>query len=154
MSTNPGGAVYGTITVGALLAAESWQRETYLETIAGVVLALVLYWIAHAYAEFADARLRNGEGLSLEGLGRAMGHELSLLSGAAAPLLALVVFDIAGASLSTAINAAIWTAAAMLVLIELVAGIRAELTGRELVGQTALGGLLGCLVIALHVSLH
>jgi hypothetical protein len=154
MSTNPGGAVYGTITVGALLAAESAQHETYLETITAVVVALVLYWIAHAYAGFAGGRLKDGEPITLEGLGRAMVHELGLLTGAATPLLALVVFDLAGASLGTAITAGIWTAAAMVVVIELVAGIRAELTGRELVGQTALGALLGCLVIVVHLILH
>jgi hypothetical protein len=81
-------------------------------------------------------------------------HELGLLTGAATPLLALVVFGLAAASLGTAITAGIWTAAAMVLMIELVAGIRAELTGRELIGQTALGALLGCLVIAVHVILH
>jgi hypothetical protein len=154
MSTNPAGAVYGTITIGALLAAESSQRESYLETITAVIVALILYWIAHAYAGFAGGRLKEGEPLTLAGLGRAMAHELGLLTGAAMPLLAVVVFDLAGASLSSAITAGTWTAAAMVVLIELVAGIRAELTGRELIGQTALGALLGCLVIALHAILH
>ncbi|MDQ6605632.1 MAG: hypothetical protein M3Z06_03700 [Actinomycetota bacterium] len=154
MSTNPGGAVSGTITVGALLAAESSQRESYLETITAVIVALVLYWVAHAYAGFAGGRLKEGEPLTLEGLGQALLHELGLLAGAAMPLLALVLFDIAGASLASALTAGTFTAAAMVVVIELVAGIRAELTGRELIGQTALGALLGCLVIAVHAILH
>ncbi len=154
MSTNPGGAVSGTITVGALLAAESSQRESYLETITAVIVALVLYWVAHAYAGFARGRLKEGEPLTLEGLGQALLHELGLLAGAAMPLLALVLFDIAGASLASALTAGTFTAAAMVVVIELVAGIRAELTGRELIGQTALGALLGCLVIAVHAILH
>ncbi len=154
MSTNPGAAVYGTITVGALLAAESSQRETYLATITAVIVTMILYWIAHSYAGFAGSRLKDGEPLTLEGIGRAMLHELGLLSGAAMPLLALVLFDLAGASLATAVTAGIWTAAAMVVVIELVAGIRAELNGKELLGQTALGALLGCLVIAVHLILH
>ncbi len=154
MNNNPGGAVYGTITVGALLAAESSQRETYLETISAVILALVLYWIAHSYAGFAGGRLKEGERLTLGGLGRAMLHEVAILTGASMPLLALVLFDIAGASLSSAVTAGTWTAAAMVVVIEMVAGIRAELAGRELIGQTALGALLGCLVIAVHLILH
>ena len=119
-----------------------------------MIVALILYWIAHAYAGFAGARLKEGEPLTLTGLGRAMAHELGLLTGAATPLLALVVFDLAGASLATAVTAGTWTAAAMVVVIELVAGVQAELTGRELVGQVALGALLGCLVIALHAILH
>ncbi len=119
-----------------------------------MIVALVLYWVAHAYAGFAGGRLKEGEPLTLEGLGQALLHELGLLAGAAMPLLALVLFDIAGASLASALTAGTFTAAAMVVVIELVAGIRAELTGRELIGQTALGALLGCLVIAVHAILH
>ncbi len=35
-------AVYGTISVGALLAAESANQETYLETVIAVLLTLLL----------------------------------------------------------------------------------------------------------------
>ena len=41
-----------------------------------------------------------------------------------------------------------------MVVLELVIGIRAELTGHELVRQTAVGAVLGLLVIALRVLLH
>jgi hypothetical protein len=154
MRANPAGAIYGTITVGALLAAETAQRETYAETIGALVLALLLYWLAHAYAASAAGRLQNEEPLTLAGLGKSLAHEVPILAGAAVPLLALIVFGVAGAKLSSAVTAAVWTSAGMIVLIEVIAAVRAGAEGRELVGQTAIGIALGGLVIAINALLH
>jgi hypothetical protein len=154
MFPDPAGAVYGTITVGALLAAESAHQETYLETVVAVVLTLVLYVLAHSYSEFAGHRLRAGEPLELEGYRRSFVREAAALPGAVVPLIAVLISWVAGASLSTAVSAAVWTSAGMVVVLELVAGIRAGEEGRELAGQVALGALLGLLVIALKLVLH
>jgi hypothetical protein len=154
MRANPAGAIYGTITVGALLAAESARRETYAETIGAVALAMVLYWLAHAYAGSAANRLQDEQPLTAKGFARALVHELPLLAGAAVPLLALVVFGIAGAKLSTAVKAGLWTSAVVIALIEIVAAVRAEAKGRELAGQIAIGVALGLLVLAINAVLH
>ncbi|MGZ4174505.1 MAG: hypothetical protein ACXVQR_08515 [Solirubrobacteraceae bacterium] len=154
MLGNTWGLVYGTIAIGALLAAETAQTETYLETLAGVLIALVIYWMAHAYSEFTAERLDRGEPLKLVAFGRIMMREISVLIGAAAPLLALVVFGITGASLTTAVNAAIWTSAGMILLIEVAAGLRADLSGADLIKQSSLGALMGFLMIALKLVLH
>lgn len=42
----------------------------------------------------------------------------------------------------------------MILIVEVVAGVRAELSERQLFAQTALGALCGLLVIALNVLLH
>jgi hypothetical protein len=42
----------------------------------------------------------------------------------------------------------------VVVLIEMMAGIRAKRTGRELVFQTMFGGVLGLLIIVLRLTLH
>jgi hypothetical protein len=154
MPANPAGAVYGTITVGALLAAESAQRETYPRTLGAVVIALLLYWLAHSYASFAARRMLLGERLNIRGLAWTMAHELSILIGAAVPLVALLIWWAAGAKLTSGVDAAIWTSAAMIVILELAVGLRARLHGRELLAQAALGAVLGLLVIALKLVLH
>lgn len=154
MSQNPGGTVYGTITVGALLAAERAQHETYLESVAAVAVAMLLYWLAHAYASLTAGRLETGERLTVDALWRELRHELTILAGAAVPLVVLLVGWIAGAELAHAVTAGIWTAAAMVLAIEVLAGIKAELTGRELIAQAAVGVALGCLVIVVHLLLH
>ncbi len=154
MFDNPGIAVYGAIAVAALLAAESPRRETYARTVAAVVLTLLLYWLAHSYSELIGGRLETGERLTFKMVGTAMARNLALLTGAAIPLIPLVVWWVTGGSLSGAVVAAEWTAAGMIVIIELLAGLRGHLTGRELVGQVALGALLGLMVAALRVILH
>jgi hypothetical protein len=154
MRGNPAGLVYGTIAVGALLAAESARRETYAKTVSSVAITLLIYWLAHSYAEYTGDRLDKSEPFRLGDFGRKGIEELSVLAGSAIPLLVLFIAWATGAGLGTAITEAIWTSAAMIVIIELVVGFRAELTGRELVMQTAFGALLGLLVILLRVILH
>jgi hypothetical protein len=147
-------AIYGTMTVGALLAAESAEYETYLKTVISVLITLVIYWLAHSYAEFASERLKEREPLRLGVLGRIMVSQVPILFGAAIPLVAVLALWAANASLSTAVTAAVWTSAVVVMLIEVMAGIRAKRTGRELALQTLFGGLLGLLIIVLRLTLH
>jgi hypothetical protein len=154
MLSNPGPLVYGTITVGALLAAESAQRETFASTLGAVVVALTLYWLAHSYAEFTQRRFKHDTPLKLRGLLETMTHELSILVGASFPLLALMIGWVVGAKLETAVAIATWTSAAMVVIIELAVGVREHLAPRDFAAQTALGIVLGLLVIALRTLLH
>jgi len=154
MLPNPGAVVYGAITVGALLAGESAKRETYPDTVAAVALALLIYWLAHAYSEFTEHRLEHKQPATPSGFARTLAHELTIIAGAAIPLLALVACWAIGTRLDSAVTAAIWTSAALIVIVELVAGLRAKLPGCQLIAQTALGALFGLLVIALNVLLH
>jgi hypothetical protein len=154
MAPSPGALILGTITIGALLAAESAQRETYGETVGAVVITMVLYWLAHSYADFAARRLRESKPLEFSELLSTMASELWILAGVAIPLLALLIGWAAGAALTTSVSVAIWTSAAMILVIEVVSGVRAGETGHELVLQTALGTVLGALVIVLRVVLH
>jgi hypothetical protein len=154
MLASPAALIYGTIMIGTLLAAESTKRETYARTVGAVVLAICLYWLVHGYARFAAHRLRERLPLELAGLARALAQELSIVLGAAPPLLAVAVCWIVGASLATAVAAAIWADVATIVAIELLAGMRADLRGRDLMFQTLLGALLGLLIIVLRLVLH
>jgi hypothetical protein len=154
MLPNPGAVVYGTITVGALLAAESAKRETYADTVGAVALALLVFWLAHAYSEFTAQRLERKQPLTLNRLTRTLIHELMAIVGAAIPLAALLVCWIAGVRLTSAVAAALWTSAATIVIVEVVAGVRAELAAGALMAQAAVGALFGLLVIALKLVLH
>ena len=154
MGANPAGAIYGTLTVGALLAAEQTARETYAKTIGAVALAMLLYWLAHAYATTAGHRLRDREPLSAKLIGRTMFREVPILLGAAVPLLVVVVFGASGAALTTAVSGGVWSSAVVIVAIETVSAARADLSGREIVVQVVVGALLGLLVIGLRALLH
>jgi hypothetical protein len=151
---NAAGAIYGLIVIGALLAAESGLHETYLDTFASAVLATVLYWLAHSYAELLGRRLQSRERLSAGALVRALLHEWSLIRGAAIPLLALVVAALAGASQETAVSLALWCSVASLALFELLAGVRSGAGRVELTFDVAVGVAMGLAILALKSILH
>lgn len=154
MPENPTGLVYGTITVAALLSAESARAETYGKTVGAVALTMALYWVAYSYAQFMGERLEGSAPFTLKALARSALFELPVLLGAVVPLLLLMVLWAAGTSLDHALTAAIWSSAGIIVLCELVIGIRAELPFRDVARQTLLGVFLGLLVLVLRVLLH
>jgi hypothetical protein len=151
---NPGGLIYGTIVVATLLAVESPKRETYGKTIGAVVIALAVYWLAIAYSEFVGHRVQRGEHFEASAFIATARHELAVVFGGIAPLAVLLACWALGATLTTGVGIAVWSAVAAIVFTEVMIGIRAELTGRELVVQTSLGIVLGLLVVALRVLLH
>jgi hypothetical protein len=146
--------IYGTITIGALLAAESARQETYSETVGAAVLALSLFWLAHAYSRLLGDRLAGRDRLTAELLLRSLIKDAAILRGAIVPLGAMLVAWGLGAALSTAVAAAVWAAAASIVGWELVAGLRLRLTPAELAFDTAIGAALGMGMILIKVVLH
>jgi hypothetical protein len=154
MLPNTGGVLYGTITVGALLAAESARQRNYADTVGAVAIAIVLYWLVHAYTGYTERRVERGQPLTFGGLVETLAQELMIIAGAVIPLVALLICWATGASLTTAVNAGVYTAAAIIVLVEVGAAIRAELSGRELVAQISFGAFFGLLVIALNLLLR
>jgi hypothetical protein len=154
MPANPAGLVYGTLLVATLLGAEASRAETYPKTIGALVIALLLYWVAHSYAEFTGERIEHSQPFSYAALARTARGEAAMLAGPLVPLLLILICWAAGVALTSAVLAAVWTSAGMIVAAEIVIGVRAELTGRDLVRQTAVGATLGLLVIAVRVLLH
>jgi hypothetical protein len=151
---NAAGVIYGIILVATLLSAESAAQETYLKTAVGVIAAIVTYWIALAYARFTGERLQEGTHATVGDMASAAVHELTVLYGAAVPFAALIAFWIAGASLDTAIIAAVYFADAAIIGAEIIIGVRAGLKGAALIGQAAVGAVLGSLVLVLRLLLH
>ncbi len=118
MPENPETQIYGTITAGALLAAEADRHETFWQVGGSVALALIVVWFAHAYATGVAARMHSGEGRPVHNLMRGMLHELALLRGAFVPLFVLLLSGLCGANLVTAETAALISAAVLLVVLE------------------------------------
>jgi hypothetical protein len=98
--------------------------------------------------------MRLKEELSLRALARTGRSEAWLLAGAGVPLLAVLIGWVAGASLDTAVTAAVWVSAGMVMLFEVGFAARADVPAREIAVQAAVGALLGLLVIVLRYVLH
>jgi hypothetical protein len=154
MPENPETQIYGTITAGALLAAEADRHETFGQVGGSVALALIVVWFAHAYATGVATRMHSGEGRPLHNLLRGMLHELALLRGAFVPLFVLLLAGACGANLVTAETAALISAALLLVVLELLVGLRSSLRPAEIVIQVAVSALIGLSVLVLRVIVH
>jgi hypothetical protein len=151
---NPTRVVYGIITVGALMAAESGHHETYAEAVASAFIATGVYWLLHAYSSVLGHRLETGERLAPGVLWRGLAEEWGIVRGAAVPLSALVIAWAAGASQETGVTAALWTAVASLVAFELAAGLRSHAAPGELALEVGVGIAMGAAILALRLVLH
>jgi hypothetical protein len=154
MYRSPGPFVYGALIVGAVLDAESQKQETFPETVAGIVITIVLLWLAHTYAQVIGQRVQKGEQLSFGLIGDKMAHEFSILTGAALPLVVVLIWWVGGGTLAGALSAGVWTAAITIVAANLLAGFRANLSGADLVFQTAVGAFLGLGILVLKLIYH
>ncbi len=151
---NPAGAVYGLITIGALLAAESGLRETYPETVGSAAIAVVLYWFAHSYADVLGLRLSEQGDVGRRELWQTFVQDWAIAKGAGVALLALLVAWAVGASQTTAVTAAVWTVVASLIAFEVAAGIRSRAKRVELVLEVLVGATMGLAILALRALLH
>ncbi len=151
---NAGGAVYGTVLVGVLLAAEDSRHEGYPETIAAAAIMLALYWAMSFYTHTLGERLLTNEPLNATLVWRTCAHELPIIEGALIPVLALLVAWAWGAPVTTAVTVALWVAAATIVALELVAARRARLRVQGLWLQAGAGAVIGLAIIALKLVLH
>ncbi len=152
--SNPAGAIYGMIAIGALLAAESGLRDTYLETIGSALLALALYWLAHAYADLLGQRLQTRGRLTPQALAKNLLHDWAIMRGGLVPLVVLLTCWAAGASQETAVTMDLWVTAASLLTYELLAGLRARARPAELLLEGCVGATMGLGILALRVILH
>lgn len=152
-SRNPGGVVYGIITIGALLAAESDAHETYPETVASAFIAAVLYTLAYGYAGLLGRRLSSRRRLTRQSLLTALGDEGSIVRGACVPLIVVLGGWALGATQHASVTAAVWVAIASVVLFELIAGLRSHASPAELVFEVGMGIALGSAILALKAVL-
>ena len=151
---NAGGAVYGAVMLGVLLAAEDPVDVGYTDTIGAALVVLALYWLTHLYTYTLGTRLRTGEPLNTRVFWRSCLHELPVLEGALLPLVVLLLSWAAGASVSTGVTIATWTAAIAIVVLEFIAGWRSRLGLERLWLQAVMGTLIGFAIIALKLLLH
>jgi len=148
LAENPAGVVYGVITVGALMAAESGRHESYIDAFASSLIATLLYWLAHSYSDLLGDRLSTGEPLTIKVLARELAHDWAIVRGAAIPLLALVIAWVIGADRESGVTAALRTAVVTVVVFELLAGIRAKSTPGELLLKAGVGVTMGIAILA------
>lgn len=150
LGSNPAGVIFGTITVGAVLAGENAKGETVATSVEAAMLVVGLFWVVHAWSDDTGDRLEQRRQLRWRPVAAALEHQASILRAVLLPVLALVIAGLAGASDATALWVGTVTCAVSLVVIELVAALRNRLSARQVLVETAAGAAFGCALLALH----
>ena len=148
-------AIYGTILSTALIAAYSEDTGSDPWQIAvAVLVAALVFWLAHAYADVLARGLALRERASWARARTELGREWPMVTGAILPILPLLLAPLGVLSDYGAENAAIITGVGLLGLIGI--GI-AWRRGEGLAGMAFNGAgcvLFGIVVVALKAIVH
>jgi hypothetical protein len=141
-------SIYGAIITAAIIAAGGGELSTAALVIA-VVVTLLVYWVAEEYAEVLGEQAEGGRLPTWASIRGMLTSTWPMVSSSYAPLLALVVARLAGASALTAANIGLGLAIVLLTIHGWSAGRAAQLRGRQLLLATSVAAALGVVMILL-----
>lgn len=147
--------IYGAVITAAIIAAVGGKVPTSA-LVVSVVVTLMVYWLAEEYAELLGEQVHGGKVPTGVHIREALAETWPMVSASAAPLLALVVARLAGASVSVAANVGLSVAIAVLVIHGWLAARSAQLRGWQRLLATSVAAALGLVMILLKdlVLLH
>ena len=140
--------IYGAIITAAILDTAGGHVSTTALVIS-VVITLLVYWIAEEYAEVLGEHTAGGRLPSWAHIQGSLVSSWPMVSASYAPLLAVVLAKVAGASDLTAANVGLVVAVVLLTIHGWLAGRAAQLQGRKLVITTSIAAGLGLVMILL-----
>jgi hypothetical protein len=153
VAANPRGAIYGTIVATAVIAASAAGGKSPELILVATVATLVVFWLAHVYADVLDHGLRHGRA-ELKVLVSTMGQELSMLAAPAPSVLLLLLGAIGLLDERLAILLALWNGVAQLVGWGIDVGRRRGQAWPAALLTGLINGAFGLVIVALEVSLH
>lgn len=153
LARNPAASIYGTVLADSVLAVEAERQTTLSDLVYGELISVVVYWLAHVYADFLGTRSDPGHRAGVRGLVETMSHEWPLVTASFIPLLAVLLASLAGASVQDASLAGMWTGVGALVLWGELAGRHSGSGTWGAIGYGLLSGALGVILILLRVLL-
>ena len=140
--------IYGAIITAAILDTAGGHLSTAALVIS-VVVTLLVYWIAEEYAEVLGEHTAGGRLPSRASIQGALAATWPMVSASYAPLLAVVLATLAGASEFTAANVGLVVAMVLLTIHGWLAGRAAQLQGWKLLVATSIAAGLGLVMILL-----
>jgi len=147
-TANVDGAIFGTITAAAVIAASAAHDATIGSVVIVTVVTVVVFWLAHVYGLVVEGHLEEGRS-GLAAVGEAMIDELPVLEAPAPSVLLLFVGLIGVLDADTAVLAALWMAVAQLVIWGAAAGRRHGRSWRAAAVSGAISGTFGLVIILL-----
>jgi hypothetical protein len=151
-AANPRGAIYGTIVATAVIAATAGHQPPEL-ILAATVATLLVFWLAHVYADFLDHGLRQA-GFDLKVLPGVMARELSMLAAPALSILFLLLGALGLLDEGLAVRLALWNGVVQLVGWGIDVGRRRGQAWPAALLAGVINGIFGVVIILLEVLLH
>jgi hypothetical protein len=152
-NANLGGAIYGTITVAAVIAASAAHDEPLTTVLAATVSTVVVFWLAHVYSEVI-AHHFEGHRPSLAAVAHVAHRELPFLEAPVLPILLLVAGAAGFLDHDVAINLALWTAVLQLAGWGVASARRQGWSWPAAAVTGAINGAFGMVLILLKAILH
>jgi hypothetical protein len=140
--------IYGAIITAAILDTAGGHVSTTALVIS-VLVTLLVYWIAEEYAEVLGEHTAGGRLPSRAYIKGSLVSTWPMVSASYAPLLAVVLAALAGASALTAANVGLVVAVVLLTIHGWLAGRAAGLGSWQLVVVTSVAAGLGLVMILL-----
>jgi hypothetical protein len=151
---DPAATIFGTLIAAAVLATKGQKGESGLEIFLSGTLVIVLYWLAHVYADVVGERLHTKTRPGWSAIIRTGLRDVSMLRGSLLPIAIFGVVRVLGASVNAAVLTALWSTVALMAMWGLVAAARGGARGLELLAETAVCALLGALNLLLKIFVH
>jgi hypothetical protein len=147
--------IYGAIITAAILATAGNELRTG-GLVAGVVITLVVYWLAEEYAELLGEQAEGGLIPTWDYIRGSLAATWPMVTASFVPLAVLVLARLAGASIPVADNIGLAAAIVLLTVHGWWAARAAELRGWRLAWATSVALGLGLVMVVLKevVLLH
>jgi hypothetical protein len=154
-TANVAGAIYGQLLATAVVATLSEDEEiSAAETFSGVAVTVLVFWLAHVYAEGVAERLGRERGLGWPEVRSVAAREWPMAQAAVPTLVVLGLGWVGALSRDAAIDLAIVVGVAALVAWGFVIARRSRMSALGTVGAVALTGGLGLAIVVLKVAVH
>jgi hypothetical protein len=147
--------IYGAIITASVMATAGGSLPTLALAVA-VLITLVVYWLAEQYAEVLGQQAAHGRLPTWSRVRTMLATSWPIVSASFAPLAVLLLARGAGGTTTTAANAGVGMAVALLTFHGWAAGRAAELRGWQLIAATLTAAALGLIMVFLKnvVILH
>jgi hypothetical protein len=151
---NPAEVIYGTLLAAVVLATKTHKGVTGAAIFWSAVGALVLYWLAHVYADVIGAQLKTRQRPNWGTIAHAGVEHWSRLRASLIPVVAFEIVRLARGSVNTSVLSALWLTVGLLGAWGATAAFRSGARGVALVLETLVCVGLGALVVVLKIVLH
>ena len=152
-SKGPAEVLYGALVSSVVLAATSAGAQTGELVALATAMVSVTYWLAHVYADAIGGRFEDTDHSTHHRLRHALKNNTGVLLGSLPVLVVFIIGRLIGLDVQDSAFLSLWFTVAMLAAVAAFAAHRAGVRGAALLGETALAGAFGLLVILLKLIL-